>query len=98
MSSGDGQIIVFTLATSFFAVALSLPFATFLAWLLARKNWLGKSIVETLATLPLVMPPVATGLVLLKLLASAVPSAHGFPKISALRSSSRRKPSSSPSQ
>src|SRR6218665_505583 len=73
MSSGDGQIIVFTLATSFFAVALSLPFATFLAWLLARKNWLGKSIVETVATLPLVMPPVATGLVLLKLLGKRGP-------------------------
>ena len=36
--------------------------------LLSRPRWFGKSIVETLVTLPLVMPPVATGLILLKLL------------------------------
>lgn len=68
MTGADAQIIVFTLATSLAAVALALPSATLLGWCLARKNWPGKSIVETLATLPLVMPPVATGLVLLKLL------------------------------
>ncbi len=38
-----------------------------LAWLLARRGWRGKSIVETLVSLPLVIPPVATGLILLKL-------------------------------
>jgi molybdate transport system permease protein len=37
------------------------------AWALARGRWLGKSLVETLVALPLVMPPVATGLILLKL-------------------------------
>ena len=31
-------------------------------------SWPGKSVVETLVALPLVMPPVATGLILLKLL------------------------------
>jgi molybdate transport system permease protein len=35
--------------------------------LLARNEWRGKSLVETLVALPLVMPPVATGLILLKL-------------------------------
>lgn len=49
------------------AVLVSLPFATWLAWMLARKQWPGKPIAETLAMLPLVMPPVATGLILLKL-------------------------------
>jgi molybdate transport system permease protein len=38
-----------------------------LAWLLARPQWMGKSVVETLVALPLVLPPVATGLILLKL-------------------------------
>ena len=33
-----------------------------LACLLARKRWRGKTVVETLLTLPLVIPPVATGL------------------------------------
>ena len=38
-----------------------------LAWCLARLRWPGKSLVETLVALPLVLPPVVTGLVLLKL-------------------------------
>lgn len=36
-------------------------------WALARCDWPGKSAVETLISLPLVMPPVATGLILLQL-------------------------------
>src|SRR6187549_3241443 len=45
-----------------------LPAGLGLAWLLARRRWPGKSVVETLVSLPLVLPPVATGLVLLRLL------------------------------
>ncbi|MDB6040670.1 MAG: modB [Verrucomicrobiales bacterium] len=45
-----------------------LPFGLALAWLLARHEWRGKSLVETLVSLPLVVPPVATGLILLKIL------------------------------
>ena len=43
-----------------------LPFGLALAWVLARGNWPGKSLVETFVTLPLVMPPVAVGLILLE--------------------------------
>lgn len=68
MNAADLQIILFTLATAGLAVVAALPAATWLAWLLARKEWFGKSLVETIATLPLVVPPVATGLILLKLL------------------------------
>ena len=39
-----------------------------MAGLRARRRVLGKSVEETIVTLPLVMPPVATGLILLKLL------------------------------
>lgn len=67
MTPDDWRLIFFTLGVAALAVAAALPFATLLAWLLARRQWLGKSLVETLATLPLVMPPVATGLILLKL-------------------------------
>jgi molybdate transport system permease protein len=38
-----------------------------LAWLLARRRFRGRLLVETLVSLPLVMPPVATGLILLLL-------------------------------
>lgn len=56
-----------TFGLSALAILLALPFATWLAWLLARKSWPGKVLVETIAMMPLVMPPVATGLILLKL-------------------------------
>jgi molybdate transport system permease protein len=43
-----------------------LPFGLVAAWALARYHWPGKSVIETLISNPLVMPPVATGLILLK--------------------------------
>ncbi|MGN6642320.1 MAG: molybdate ABC transporter permease subunit, partial [Verrucomicrobiota bacterium] len=45
---------------------LIVPLGLATAWLLARYEWRGKSLVETFVSLPLVMPPVATGLLLLK--------------------------------
>jgi molybdate transport system permease protein len=44
-----------------------LPFGVALSWLFARKEWRFKSAVETAVLLPLVMPPVSTGLILLKI-------------------------------
>ncbi len=40
-----------------------------LGWLLARWRWRGRSLVETLVALPLVLPPTAVGFVLLQALA-----------------------------
>lgn len=68
MSVEVWQITWFTLWIAAVSTLLILPFGVALAWLLARRDWRGKSIVETLVALPLVMPPVATGLILLKLL------------------------------
>ena len=64
----DWQIIWFTTWVSALSVVLIIPPGLVVAWLLARCRWPGKSLVETLVALPLVMPPVATGLILLKLL------------------------------
>jgi molybdate transport system permease protein len=49
------------------ATCVALPPGVALGWRLARQPFRGRSIVETLVTLPLVMPPVATGLILLRL-------------------------------
>ena len=68
MTPGEWHIVVFTLAVAAVSTMLITPFGIGVAWLLARYRWPGKSFVETLVTLPLVMPPVATGLLLLKLL------------------------------
>jgi molybdate transport system permease protein len=68
MSAAEWQVVAFTLRVSALAVLAILPPGLAMAWLLARHGWPGKSVVETLVALPLVLPPVATGLLLLKLL------------------------------
>lgn len=68
MSSLDWPAIGLSLGAATLAVLINLVPGVGLAWLLARRTWPGKSIVETIVTLPLVMPPVATGLILLELL------------------------------
>lgn len=66
MSGEEWQVVWFTAWVAGLSTLVILPFGLALAWLLARHHWPGKSIVETVVTLPLVMPPVATGLILLK--------------------------------
>jgi molybdate transport system permease protein len=58
-------LAVFTTATALLATMLTLVPGVGLAWLLARREFPGKALVETLVALPLVLPPVATGLLLL---------------------------------
>ncbi len=66
MSAEEWQVLWFTAWVSALSTLIILPFGLATAWLLARHQWPGKSLVETLVSLPLVMPPVATGLILLK--------------------------------
>ena len=65
MNAADWQIVGFTLRMALAGLALVLPPGLALAWCLAKHQWPGKTLVETLVTLPLVLPPVVTGLVLL---------------------------------
>lgn len=67
MTAEEWQIVWFTAWVSALSTLVILPFGLALAWALARGDWRGKSIVETFVTLPLVMPPVATGLILLEI-------------------------------
>ena len=67
MSGDEWQIAWFTTWVAALSVLVMLPFGLATAWLLARADWPGKSLVETILSLPLVMPPVATGLILLHL-------------------------------
>ena len=61
------QITLFSLAVGLASTLAILPLGIVLAWLFARKQWPFKSVMETLVLLPLVMPPVSTGLILLKI-------------------------------
>jgi molybdate transport system permease protein len=67
MTSEDWQLVGFTARMAALSTLLVIPFGLAVAWCLARLEWRGKAWVETLVTLPLVLPPVVTGLVLLKL-------------------------------
>ncbi|WP_368670833.1 molybdate ABC transporter permease subunit [Myxococcus sp. AM010] len=58
----------FTLWVAALATLLILPPGLAVAYALARWDGPGKGVVETLLTLPLVLPPTAVGLVLLELL------------------------------
>src|SRR3954471_19729626 len=59
------RITWFTVLCAAGATLLVLPPGVALAWLLARRRFPGRSLIETFVSLPLVMPPVATGLILL---------------------------------
>ena len=61
------EVTSFTLLMAALAAAVMLPPGLALAWILARWEFPGRSILETLVALPIVVPPVATGLILLKL-------------------------------
>jgi len=67
MTGDDWQLIGFSARMAVCSTLLILPFGVGLALLLARRNWPGKILVETFVALPLVLPPVVTGLVLLQL-------------------------------
>ena len=65
MNADTWAIARFTVLMAVVATALVLPPAIAAGWLLARRTFPGKTLVETLVSLPLVLPPVATGLLLL---------------------------------
>ncbi len=64
-SDQELNAIFLSLKIASLAVVFSLPFAIFVAWLLARKNFFGKQLLNGIVHLPLVLPPVVIGYLLL---------------------------------
>ena len=62
------EAIGLSLRVALWAVACSLPPGILVAWLLSRRAFPGKVVVDALIHLPLVIPPVVTGYLLLILL------------------------------
>lgn len=73
MNADTWVITRFTLTMALVATALVLPPAIAAGWLLARRSFRGKALLETIVSLPLVLPPVASGLILLSLLGRRSP-------------------------
>lgn len=67
------HITLFTVVTASAATVLMVPPGLCLAWVLARRRFRGSVLLDTVVSLPLVMPPVATGLILLMLVAPRGP-------------------------
>ena len=62
------SVALFTVGMAALATAVMLPPGVALAWVLARRRFPGRAVLETLVSLPLVLPPVATGLILITVL------------------------------
>jgi molybdate transport system permease protein len=65
LSPDEWVAVELSLRIAIVATLVALPFGIAVAWLLARKNFWGKAIVDGLVHLPLVLPPVVTGYLLL---------------------------------
>lgn len=65
------DIILLSLKVAFVALLFLIPIGTGLGWLFSRKRFLGRSLLEGLVNVPLVLPPVVTGYFLLILLGPA---------------------------
>ena len=61
----EWQAVALSLKVAFWAMALSLPLGIFTAYALARWHFPGKALVNGLVHLPLILPPVVTGYILL---------------------------------
>ncbi len=66
----EWQAVALSLKVAFWATLVSLPFAILVAYALARGRFYGRQLLNVLVHLPLVMPPVVTGYLLLILFGS----------------------------
>lgn len=75
------EIAWFTVAVAALATVIVLVPGVLIAWLLARHSFVGKALLETCVSLPLVTPPVATGLVLLWAFGRRGPLGHALTSV-----------------
>ena len=60
------EVVRFSIGVSVASVFVALVPGIGFGWLLAKRRWWGKVCLETLLTLPMVLPPVAVGVILLQ--------------------------------
>ena len=78
LTPDDWEIVRLSLKVGIVAVAGMLPVAFGLAWLLARGRFRGKLLLDALVHLPLVLPPVVTGWLLLLAFGNNGPAGRWF--------------------
>jgi molybdate transport system permease protein len=67
------EIILLSLKVAFWSTLIALPIGIFTAWLLARKKFYGRALLNGIIYLPLVLPPVVIGFFLLSILGQQGP-------------------------
>src|SRR5579863_588150 len=65
LTPAEWTAVELSLRIAIVATAFALPFGIAIGWLLARKNFWGKTVLDGVVHLPLVLPPVVTGYLLL---------------------------------
>ena len=65
LTQQEWSAIALSLKVAFCSVWFSFPLALFCSWLLARRQFIGKSLLDGIIHLPLVVPPVVIGYLLL---------------------------------
>ena len=65
LSPDEWTAVLLSLRIAVVATIVALPFGIAIAWVLARKHFWGKALLDGLVHLPLVLPPVVTGYLLL---------------------------------
>ncbi|WP_373087094.1 molybdate ABC transporter permease subunit [Sneathiella sp.] len=73
MSAAELGVILLSLKVALWCVAVSLLPAIWVGWLLARREFYGKTVLNVIVHLPIVLPPVVVGYLLLLTLGN-----HGF--------------------
>jgi len=73
LSANESEALSLSLSVATRSVALSLPPAILLAWVLTRRRFIGRTILDALVHLPLVLPPVVVGYLLLLLFGARGP-------------------------
>jgi molybdate transport system permease protein len=73
LSAGEADALHLSLSVAARSVVFSLPGAILMAWLLSRRRFLGRTLLDAFVHLPLVLPPVVVGYVLLLLFGARGP-------------------------
>ena len=73
LSADEIEALALSLSVATRSVLLSLPFAVLLAWVLTRRRFVGRTVLDAFVHLPLVLPPVVIGYLLLLLFGARGP-------------------------
>jgi molybdate transport system permease protein len=73
LSANESEALALSLSVATRSVLLSLPFAVVLSWVLTRKQFAGRTLLDAFVHLPLVLPPVVVGFLLLVLFGARGP-------------------------